>query len=407
MKNLGIYIHIPFCIKKCNYCDFLSFELSHSSRENAATVVGSASRVLDNASRAVSEELVDKYLKSLTKELREKSVPYKEAYKVDSIFIGGGTPSLLSSRQMDELMKTVADSFVICNDCEITIEANPGTLTSDKLKNYRSMGINRLSMGVQSLDDEILTFMGRIHKSEDFYRNFREARLAGFDNINVDLMFAVPGLSHEIWMDTLKKTTELEPEHISFYGLQLEEGTPFFSDFEKGKWQEVTDRVDRKQYWDGIEFLQNPSKVERQGYHHYEISNGAKDGYQCRHNLKYWSLEEYAGFGLGAHSFIEGNRFSNHKSLEKYLEDPTKPEWQHKNTLRDSMEEYIFTGMRKIEGIKLREFEKRFELSIFEVYDSQIKTLKEESYIELTQDGKMRLTHKGIDFSNRALAVFV
>lgn len=384
---MGLYLHIPFCIRKCNYCDFLSFG-------------------------GTTEEEQKDYFRVLLHEIEFYSNIYNNKYYVDSIFIGGGTPSLAEESLIHELMSAVRNSFSVDQNAEISIESNPKTLTKKKLETYLAAGINRLSMGVQSFDENLLSTMGRVHSPEDILANYTLARECGFRNINLDLMFGIPGQTKKIWLDTIKQAITLEPEHISFYSLQLEEGTPFFSMFEEGSLKEIEDDLDREMYHETIKIFKH------RGYHHYEISNASKDRYQCRHNLKYWSMDDYLGLGLGAHSFLDGVRFSNITNLNDYVhaEQNTASsnrspyvQWHHKNTKEENISEYIFTGMRKLEGLDLRDFETRFEKSIEEIFSANWQKLQkyiDEEYIVKSAEN-MRFTIKGIDISNTILTEFV
>ena len=394
-KPLGLYLHIPFCVQKCNYCDFLSF--GGSGAEEQIT-----------------------YIKALKREIKYYGILYRNIYYVDSIFIGGGTPSLIESSLIAELIEEIKENFLIYENIEFSIESNPKTLTKEKMKMYIDSGINRLSIGAQSLDNEILKYMGRVHITEDIISNYNLARECGFQNINLDLMFAVPGQSTNQWMETLNRAMELEPEHISFYSLQIEEGTPFFSMFQAGNLKEVDDETDRDMYHRTL------SELKNRGYFHYEISNAAKAGYQCRHNLKYWSMEDYLGLGLGAHSFISGTRFSNAITLadysepafEKFISESQQQEnnknspftvWNHENTRREMIAEYIFTGMRKSDGIDLKDFERRFKQPIEDIYFENWHKLQkfiEGGYLIKTAEN-MRFSAIGIDISNRILSEFV
>lgn len=384
-EALGLYVHIPFCIRKCNYCDFLSFG-------------------------GTTEEEQKNYFRSLLREIKYYSEIYSNKYYVDSIFIGGGTPSLVEERLIHELMSAVGNSFTVDKNAEISIESNPKTLTKNKLDTYLDAGINRLSMGVQSFDDTMLSSMGRVHSTEDFLANYSLARECGFRNINIDLMFGIPGQTMPIWMDTLERAIGLEPEHISFYSLQLEEGTPYFSMFREGSLKEIEEELDRTMYHDAVKTL------ESCGYRHYEISNAAKYGYQCRHNLKYWSMEDYLGLGLGAHSYLGGMRFSQIEKLPAFTEaalsnekDSSVVAWEHRNTRQEDISEYIFTGMRKLEGISLIDFETRFEQSIEDAFSANWHRLQkyvDEGYL-VKSAANMHFTLKGIDISNTILTEFV
>lgn len=342
------------------------------------------------------------YIDALKQEIEYYGELYNNKYYVDTVFIGGGTPSIVDEALTAELLEAVRAAFQVQDDAEITIEANPKTLTKEKLERYRKAGMNRISMGVQSLNDQLLQFMGRIHKAEDVLLNYRQARECGFDNINLDLMFAIPGQTMEIWKTTLSRIIDLEPEHISFYGLQLEEGTPFYQMFLDGKMKEISDELDRNMYYQAIEMLKDS------GYIHYEISNAAKDGYYCRHNLKYWSMEDYLGLGLGAHSFLNGMRFNNQTDLASYLS--ARPDeivqWTHNNTDQDNISEYIFTGMRKLKGISLLDFQSQFGQEFQLLYPKETEKFLKEGLIEI-EGNYLRFTRKGVDLSNRVLSDFV
>lgn len=403
-KTLGLYLHFPFCVEKCKYCDFLSFG-------------------------GWSKTDMEAYCRAMIREIEYVGKEKGKGYVVDSVFLGGGTPSLIDEGLMGEVVHALRENFNVAGDLsegagglEFSIEANPKTLTERKLKAYKAMGINRLSMGVQSLNDDLLRFMGRIHTKADFMANYDLARVCGFDNINVDLMFAIPGQTLEIWLDTVDQMVNLGPEHISFYSLQLEEGTPFYELYEKGELTLLADEADREMYHQGL------TRLKETGYQHYEISNSAKPGFASKHNLKYWSMGEYLGLGLGAHSYINGIRRSNETSLNAYHEigrrlataeseaeilfteeeNPFVVE-HHENLLIEDMAEYLFMGLRKREGIDLKDFEGRFERPAQEVYKESWPAI--EKYIAegyLNREGhRLCLTEKGIDISNVILAEFV
>lgn len=383
-KSLGLYIHVPFCIRKCNYCDFLSFG-------------------------GVEEEQQNEYFRALAKEIKLKAESYSNNYYVDSVFIGGGTPSLVNGERIAEIMAVIKESFSIDENAEISIESNPKTLTKSKLKTYLDAGVNRLSIGAQSFDDALLAYMGRVHTKADFLKNYDLARECGFRNINIDLMFAIPGQTGEIWADTMERALSLKPEHISFYSLQLEEGTPFYSMFREGSLEQTDDELDRAMYHGAVRMLKD------RGYLHYEISNAALEGYECRHNLKYWSMEDYLGLGLGAHSYMNGIRTSNITDLRVYNlageahsndSEPAFTVWRHENTKEENISEYLFTGMRKVKGIKLSDFRAKFGVGLESIYGDVLEKYRNQGLIE-TADGYLRFTEKGIDISNRVLAEFV
>ena len=285
-KELELYIHIPFCVQKCKYCDFLS--------------------------AASNSELREGYVKSLCKKIRA----YKnlaEAYHVVSIFLGGGTPSVLESEQTKEIFVAIYDTFQVDTDAEITTELNPGTVTEEKLKAYIEGGINRLSIGLQSVNDEELRLLGRIHSYEEFVETYKLARKCGFENINIDLISAIPGQTVESWAETLQTVAELNPEHISAYSLIIEEGTPFYERYGEDRAGLPDEEAERQMYKDTQEIL------KKYGYHRYEISNYSKEGYECQHNLGYWSRREYLGIGLGAASLLGNYRWTEIAEIEEYL----------------------------------------------------------------------------------------
>lgn len=376
-RKLELYIHIPFCVKKCAYCDFLS---------------GPASR-----------ERIEEYIQALKKEI-ESYRKFAEDYEVSTVFFGGGTPSLLSSEQMEMIMGAIKHIFLLQENAEITMEANPGTVTEERLKAYKKAEINRLSFGLQSAKNEELTILGRIHTFEEFLESYEIARKAGFSNINVDLITAIPKQTLESWEETLTTIIELEPEHISAYSLIVEEGTPFAELYgEDGKWEEMLpdEEEERNMYRKTEEMLQ------RAGYHRYEISNYAKRGYECRHNLGYWDRTEYLGLGLGASSFLNQTRFHNTEDMERYLKNAKEHENIHEEIehlkVQEQMEEFIFLGLRKMKGIAETEFAEAFGTDIWECYGKNIRRVIQNGLLE-QENGYLRLTKKGIDVSNYVFA---
>ena len=330
----------------------------------------------------------------MIEDIREYGRTYSAGRIVDTVFIGGGTPSILESGEIGRIIMTLRNAFSVADDAEITIESNPKTLDRDKLMEYITVGINRLSIGVQSLDDSILKTLGRVHSVSDFYENYKMARECGFDNINIDLMFAVPGHTHKKWEDTLDKAIALEPEHISFYSLQIEEETPFYDEFMAGKFDQIPDETDREMYHLAI------AKLKAAGYEHYEISNACMPGHECRHNLKYWSLDEYLGIGSGASSYMDGVRFAEAPVLE-----------YHENSRYDDMSEYVFTGLRRIRGIELADFHRRFGFDLWdaEAFGDRREALKPyfDAGLLIESDGRLFLSEMGLDVSNAVMAEFV
>lgn len=406
MKELELYIHIPFCRQKCLYCDFLS--------------------------GPCSQETTEQYVDALERQIRSEAEQYRE-YEVTTIFWGGGTPSLLHAGQIERLMKAVREGFAVRADAEITLESNPGTLEKEKLLRYRKAGINRLSMGLQSADDRELKALGRIHDYETFEKNFRQAREAGFENINVDLMSALPGQSTESWERTLRKVAALGAEHISAYSLIIEEGTPFWDRYGEKEAPEKTDKNSREPEFPALptedeerRMYQRTQEILREyGYHRYEISNYAKKGRECRHNIGYWRRADYLGLGLGASSLVENVRWKMTEDMEEYLgffgggracrkESGTKQNGgdcrkeREELSVSGQMEEFMFLGLRMTEGVSTEEFAEQFGCSFFEKYAEAARRLEEDGLIVFDRERKrLRLTAYGTDVSNYALAQFL
>ena len=430
--GIGVYIHIPFCKSKCYYCDFNSY----SGREH----------------------LAGPYFDALFSEIRA----YADALQgrpVRTIFIGGGTPSLVDPKYISRLLEVCSKYMTVDPEAEISLESNPGTLTYDNLKIYREAGINRLSIGLQAWQDKHLEKLGRIHRKQQFVENLESAYKAGFRNINADLIFGLPEQTFEEWKETLEAVTTLGSgkglSHLSCYSLIIEEGTIFGDRYEAGTLKSVDDELDRKMYSYTIEHLAGL------GYKHYEISNFAKPGFECRHNLVYWRAEEYAGFGAGAHSYLNHVRYSNETGIEEYIRavDNIKNAALHKDNefvkngalhrdsefigRQDAMSEFMIMGLRLIEGISVQEFEDRFGEKLQEVYGAQLSKLVNDGLLVVTQDGshkndlfqsetsektseetpeekqtkaqdnkatgseRFRLTARGLDLANRVFVEFI
>lgn len=375
---LELYIHIPFCVKKCLYCDFLS--------------------------APAGEEVRERYVEALLTEIRGRGREYA-GRPVSSVFFGGGTPSLLTGTQMKRLLGTVSGSFLLAADAEITAEVNPGTVDLEKLTAYAQAGINRLSIGLQSADNGELAAIGRIHTWEQFLETYRQARQAGFVNVNVDLMSALPGQTAESYENTLRRVLALapQPEHISAYSLILEEGTPLYDSCQAGLTDIPGEDTDRRMYQDTKRIL------EEAGYRRYEISNYAKEGFACRHNCGYWQRRDYLGLGLGAAS-LEGNvRFKNGEDLERYLREPLLcREEEQRLTVGEQMEEYMFLGLRLTEGLEAAGFHAAFGCSLEERYGDVIKKNQKDGLLEYRDGGRrLTLTEKGLDLANYVMAQFL
>lgn len=404
-KKTGLYIHIPFCVRKCNYCAFLSFDAETSPRK----------------------EYTDALVNEITYRGEQLGQP-----EIDSVYVGGGTPSVLDISQMRDIMHAVGKSFRVKEGAEITIEANPATLGRKdgvmlaKLQAYRFMGFNRLSMGVQAMDNDRLHYMGRIHTAENVVRDMELIRRKGFDNVNLDLMFSIPGETTEDALSDLERILGLDPEHISCYSLQIEEGTPFGDMAEAGELTEVPDEEDRRTYHEICRVLREA------GYEHYEISNFAKPGFRSRHNSLYWDMSDYIGVGLGASGFMDGRRYKNISDIEAYIEAFAKLpeegsrieiplEEDHLNSSFDNISEAVFTGLRREEGISYEEaidaYMRCAEGPMHEdpkaAFWRIFAEAKEEAedYVRrgllIIDDKGLKLTEQGIDISNQIMSLFV
>ena len=388
MREIGIYVHIPFCKQKCYYCDFKSY--------------------------ANKEELIEKYIKWLKYEIKEVGEGNKLDYENDldelvtvkTIYIGGGTPSYLDSKYIKEIIEEIRENFKLADKVEITIEVNPGTVNKTKLLDYINSGINRISIGLQSTDNELLKRIGRIHKYEDFLQTYNMAREVGFKNINVDLMLALPGQTIAKLEKGLKQVIDLQPEHISLYSLIIEDGTKIEKMLKNNEITLPDENIERKIYWETKKVL------EEAGYIHYEISNFAKEGYKSEHNWNCWSQKEYMGFGVAAHSYTNDVRFSNIDSIEEYIENYEQGNvtdnfvFHEKQTQSSKMKEYMMLGLRKIEGISIQEFKNKFVGNPLYIYRKELQKLVEEELIEIELD-KIKLTKKGLDFANIVWEEFI
>ena len=371
-RTLELYIHIPFCVKKCDYCDFLS--------------------------APSGLEVQTAYIQSLLREI--DAVKEGKGRSVSSVFIGGGTPSVLDERFIGEILNKIKNKFPILDDAEITIEVNPGTADRRKFESYREYGINRLSIGLQSPDDRELEMLGRIHNYRQFLETYKTAREAGFDNINIDLMSAIPDQSYEGWISNLRTVAELKPEHVSAYSLIIEEGTPF-----------ATRKLNLPDEDTEYNMYEATAQILREyGFEQYEISNYAKKGMECRHNIGYWIRQDYLGFGLGASSLYGKERFTNTRDMKIYLADSRNPEKIREKepilTREDEMAEFMFLGLRMTDGISKADFEQRFGCVIESVYGGVLRKYKSMGLL-LEGDGRIFLSRKGIHVSNAVMAEFL
>lgn len=374
--GMELYLHMPFCVRKCAYCDFLSFP--------------------------TDQETQNLYTRRLREDIDAMGKKYGDI-PVDTIFIGGGTPSVPDSSLIVGIMEHVRKAFHVAEGAEISMEANPGTVTREKLTDYRRAGINRLSFGLQSANDRELKLLGRIHTWAEFLESFHLARECGFTNINIDLMSALPGQTRESWKDTLKRVTDLNPEHISAYSLIIEDGTPFGEKYgsEEGRKLLPDEDSEREMYHETKRFLRDC------GYERYEISNYAKPGRACRHNIGYWTGLPYLGLGLGASSYMDGCRFAVNSDMKQYLEEkPGMFTDVEKLTKKDMEEEFFYVGLRMTAGVSLPEFERRFGVSAKDVYPGLMEMFVEEK-AAVFQGDRFVLTDYGLDVSNYIMAQFL
>ena len=376
-KDLGLYIHIPFCVKKCEYCDFLSWNAEEEERQQ--------------------------YVAALLSEI-ESYREFAKGYRVSTIFIGGGTPSVLLPKQMEDILQKIYEIFELERRAEITIEVNPGTVDEKKLQCYKENGVNRLSMGLQSVKDEKLRLLGRIHTYQEFVESYELARKAGFDNISIDLISSVPGQTLQEWKEELETAAAQNPEHISVYQLIIEEGTPFYEKYAEHPELLPDEETSREIYlWTG-KFLKEA------GYEQYEISNYAKPGKESRHNLKYWERGDYLGLGLGAASMVRNIRMSNTKDMRTYLERCDKPKTMREDVqfLEEprQMEEFMFLGLRKTRGVSKKEFKRIFGREMDMVYEKALHKCLENGML-LEHKDRIFLSEEGTLLSNMVLSEFL
>ncbi len=404
-KELELYVHIPFCMKKCLYCDFLS--------------------------APADEETQREYVEALLREIRffgERS----SDYVVSTIYIGGGTPSWLDEALMAKIMEEITHRFLLAKDAEITIECNPGTVTERKFQTYKKIGINRLSIGLQSVNEKELQLLGRVHTFDQFLKTYELARKTGFTNINVDLMSSLPGQTPKTFANTLQQVIRLHPEHISAYSLIIEKGTPFYETY---KFDAVKQRAGMQ-----TEFLPTEDEeyeigkltqvvLEKAGYHRYEVSNYAREGYACRHNIGYWRRTNYLGMGLGAASLLENIRYTNTSDLYRYIEESVDiknvmvpvtlvnqttvsvPATNLSDTVdvierNAQMEEFMFLGLRMTQGVLREDFERAFGMTIESVYGEVLQTLLQEGLLEKSE-GRIFLTDRGMDLNSYVSSQFL
>ena len=374
-NKIGIYVHIPFCKKKCDYCDFISY--------------------------CGKDDLIEKYVDSIKKEIEHVKIKSE----ITTIYIGGGTPSYIDSKFIVQILEKIKEKNV-AQDAEITIEVNPGTVTQEKLQDYIDCGINRISIGLQTTNDELLKQIGRIHNYEQFLETYKLAKKVGFKNINVDLMLGLPNQRIIDLKESLENVLRLAPKHISVYSLIVEDGTPIANKIENGKLKLPDDELERNMYW----YVKNT--LELNGYKHYEISNFAKKGYESKHNMNCWNQMEYVGIGTAAHSYRDITRYSNTEDIKEYIKNVQKGEFEKNRIIHeiqkeeDSEKEFMLLGLRKIDGIKISEFKNKFGDNPIYLYRNELKKLSDEKLI-IIQDDNIRLSNKGIDLANLVWEEFV
>ena len=377
MKRSGLYIHIPFCLRKCNYCDFISYDYNH--------------------------ELAEEFLLALFSEFKLLKERY-DSPQLDTVYFGGGTPTCLSGEELARILEEVANTFSIAEGAEITCEMNPATGLKEDLEVMKEAGFNRLSIGVQAFDDETLNYLGRIHNLEQVLETYRLARQVGFDNINLDLIFAIPGQTKEDWRKSLKEVLRLNPEHLSLYNLKIEEDTPFYRMLEADELEPADEDIEYWMYKEAIDML------EEAGFEHYEISNFARPGHRSRHNMGYWQYKPYLAAGPAAHGFDGKRRYYNLSHLEDYRDHLAKGRlpWVEELELsqQEQMEEYLFMGLRVVDGIDITDFEKRFGKSIYQIYGDRIKKLINRQLLQLN-DNRLSLTPEGFFLGNEVFAEFL
>ena len=381
MKELGIYIHIPFCKQKCYYCDFVSY--------------------------ANKEEKVKEYIESLQKEIELESDRYKnEEYEITTIYIGGGTPSFIDASYIERIINTIKQNYKLYENPEITIEVNPGTINEEKIKKYKDIGINRISIGLQTTKDNLLKQIGRIHTYEEFLNCYKIVKKIGIDNINVDLMLGLPNQTLGDLKESLIEVINLKPNHISLYSLILEENTILEKMVSQNMAKLPEEDLEREMYWTTKDIL------EENGYIHYEISNFSKKGYESKHNLNCWNQKEYLGFGVAAHSYIKNKRYCNTNNIEEYIKNVQNGKILNNRTICEiqnkieEQKEYMLLGLRKIQGIDIQEFKNKFIDNPIYIFHKELEKLVKEELVEIDLN-QIKLTSKGLDFANLVWEEFV
>ena len=381
IKELGIYVHIPFCKQKCYYCDFVSY--------------------------AKNEEKVEKYISALKKEIKEESnLIDKKEYIITTIYIGGGTPSFIHEKFISAIVNEIKNNYIVDNEAEITIEINPGAVNLAKLKEYKKIGINRISIGLQETNNELLKQIGRIHTYEEFLQCYKSVRKVGFSNVNVDYMLGLPNQTLNGVKQSLEKIIYLKPEHISLYSLIVEENTKIKIMLEQNILSLPDEELERDMYWCAKNIL------EENNYIHYEISNFAKKGYESKHNLNCWKQMEYLGFGVAAHSYYKNKRYSNTNSIEQYCKNIKEDNLIENRTICEiqtdegKKKEYMLLGLRKVNGVNIQEFKNKFIENPIYKFRKELEMLVKENLIEIDSN-EIKLTNKGLDLANKVWENFI
>ena len=374
-NEIGVYVHIPFCKKKCDYCDFISY----CNKDN----------------------LIGDYVQAVKAEIQSQNIKPE----ITTIYIGGGTPSYIDSKYIIEILEKIKEKNVSSN-AEITIEVNPGTVTKEKLEDYIKNGINRISIGLQTTNDELLKQIGRIHSFTQFLETYKLAKKVGFKNINVDLILGLPNQRIKDLKESLEQIIKLKPKHISVYSLIVEDGTPIANKIEKGEMQLPDEELERNMYW----FVKNT--LELNGFIHYEISNFAKKGYESKHNLNCWNQKEYIGIGASAHSYRDITRYSNTENIEEYIENVNNGNFNRNKIIHeiqkedDAKKEFMLLGLRKIKGVDINQFKNKFGDNPIYLFRNELKKLTDERLL-IIDNNNIRLTNKGLDLANLVWEEFI
>lgn len=396
MEDIGIYVHIPFCMKKCNYCDFVSYA---GKQEKINNYIEAVKQEIQFVSK---EEKQGQVFSQKQEEIGIK----EQKRKVSTIYIGGGTPSYIETKYITQILQTIRENFDVMKEAEITIEVNPGTVTTEKIKDYQAAGINRISIGLQAVQDTLLKEIGRIHTYNQFLQTYADIKKVGIANQNIDLMIGLPGQTIQQVEETISNILTLKPKHISVYSLIVEEGTILEKQLGTGLFCLPDEEVERAMYWKVKQML------EAKGYEHYEISNFAKKGYASKHNCHCWEQKEYIGFGVAAHSYLNQKRYSNITDIDAYIENVQTGRIQRNKQIHeiqnkeDEQKEYMLLGLRKIEGVSIQNFKCKFGENPIFLYRQELDKLVKKELVEVDTN-QIKLTNRGIDLANLVWEEFI